>query len=270
MRRTLVTVALTTVAAAGLALAAATPALAFATPPTLSFDQPDYEFANIGVHGECPLTTTSFTLKAMLDGDSTVYNLADTLAFDSSTGLVTGDFAEELAPGTHLMATLTCLDAGNAAVGAVTTGYTTTDTGATLTATSAGLDAPIHVEGDCGAVTGTTDIAFRFTVDGNDPAEYPHETFTTSPWSYDLDLTPADLGASEGSTVEVVSICIIVDGDLQTLQSARTSSFTVTTPAPAPALAATGTDATTPLAAGLLLLLAGGALLVLRRRSVSR
>jgi hypothetical protein len=257
--------ALTTVAIAGLTLLGASPALAFAAPPTLTFAQPSGNiFSDAVVNGECPVTTTSIDLTAVKVGDPQVFDLSADTTFDPVTGLV-GGFAviNALAPGTDIVVTLTCFNVGNAVTGTVSVPYTTNDAGATSTATAAGLNSPITVTGDCGTAVGTTDLAFTFFIGAVQPPVYPHFAYTGSPWSHDLGVTPADLGAKVGDSIQVFAICVI-DGEPQIAVGFSISSFEVV--ADVAALPATGLDATAPATAVALLLGAGLALMLVRRR----
>lgn len=262
----LLPVALTTVAIAGLTLLTASPALAFATPPTLTFAQPaNTEYSNAVVNGECPALTEEIALTAVVTGDPTVYDISAGLAYDTATGLVTGSVeTNAVPPGTQMVVTLTCYGAGHAEIAHVDVPYTTNDQGATSTATAADLNSPITVTGDCGTGTGVSDIAFRFEISDTDPGVYPHFSYAGSPWTHDLGVTPADIGAKVGDTVLVYAFCII-DGEPQVLVASSDSTFEVVSPAAA--LPATGVDATGPMLAGGLLLAAGAALIVARRRA---
>lgn len=269
MPRLILPVTVTTLAVVGLTLFAATPALAFATPPTLTVTPTaQSEVADAEYAGECPVGTGDFTISATLDADSThqQYDVDDNATLDPNNGLVTGTVnLGEIAPGTAITFTLTCLAPDSSPLGTVDAPYTTLDFGASATAAAASMDAPIVVSGTCGTATGTTLVYFRVDINNDFAVHVEQQPFTGSPFSYELGTTLADIGAKAGDTVNVLVGCFGPDGTEAGPVSIRQAAVAIPV-APGPMLAATGTDATVPFTAALALLAAGAVALAYRRR----
>ena len=228
---------------------------------TATVTVPTNENSPVDFAAECGPTTDAAQLHWNGPSDSGFYNEA----VDANQEFTDTVDADEFgAPGEVVPFTLECY-AGATLVGSVGTSITLPNSGSAVTmAPTFFPGAPLVLSGTCGT-TGATTVTVLWGVVGGPPLHSATLPITTAAWSLATAPTAASLGIPVGANGYAQAYC--GSGGPGTLSGRSASFAVVTAPATIAVLAKTGLDATAPALASILLMAAGAALLVRRRRA---